>query len=119
MTILTTDSTYIWKFVSGWNLIIAYGVVLWFHEFLVGGPHETDNLFSNFNLINWTSFLANLGITGYAGYSDQTHPEAFITNIFCSIVGITFSILTNRWYDNLDKAAQQQKTVTPSVSAKL
>ena len=98
VTILTTDSTYVWKFVSGWNLTIAYGVFLWFHEFFVGGPHETDNLFSNFNLINWTSFLVNIGITGYAGYKDDTYPEAYISNIICSVFGITFSILTDRLY---------------------
>ena len=68
ITIFYTDSTDFWWYSSIWSLAIGYAVILWFHEFLIGGPYEKDNLYSNFNRINCLSFVILLGLTGYAGY---------------------------------------------------
>jgi hypothetical protein len=62
-----------WAATRRWNIFAAYFVALWFHEFLVGGRDEPDNLISNWMGVNLFTWVVSLSLTGYTVYVDYNN----------------------------------------------
>ena len=83
----------IWKFTMIWNAFTAFFIFVWFHEFILGGPTEPDNMFDNYTL---TSYIA-LGVLGaataWAGRRDEStsYPITFTVNFIAVVFGFWVS----------------------------
>ena len=82
-----------WAVATGWSFAISYFTLIWFHEFIHGGPEEEDRVFDDYNLTAKVGYGGLALLTAWGRYDDNTHPSTFVANCLSILFG---SMLTNK-----------------------
>ena len=90
--------------------------LLWFHEFLRGGPEHEDNVYGSFNKVAVRVYMINflLTIAGF-GLDGSSHPVALSTNGVTLIFGALVSYLVQQ---NIDSHFEELQRYDDEVSAR-
>tara|TARA_B110000503_G_C6945113_1_gene328642 strand:+ start:146 stop:529 length:384 start_codon:yes stop_codon:yes gene_type:complete len=98
--VTSTSYGYIWAVNGGFGVFAAFTQLLWFHEFLKGGPETEDNVFSNFNRVAVYVYIVNFFLTA-AGFvlDGQGHIVSLATNSVTLVFGILIIYLVQESID--------------------
>ena len=75
-----------WLYTARWGLFSSLSILLWFHEFYLGGPEFKDKIYSNFNLVSVFGYVVQLVFTGVADFKDDSNPTASVANILLMLI---------------------------------